>query len=91
MNYVKIKEIGDEIKPLNDYENGIRVFDDILGSSNSRLVDQYFIRGRQTDLDFYYLSQSYFDLPRRTIRKKGNTISLFNQTSKDIEYIYIYI
>ena len=28
---IKIKEISDEIKPLNEYENGIIVFDDILG------------------------------------------------------------
>ena len=28
---IKIKEINDEIKPLNEYENGIIVFDDILG------------------------------------------------------------
>ena len=31
----KFKEIGGEIKPLYEYENAIRVFDDILGSSNS--------------------------------------------------------
>ena len=28
---IKIREINDEIKPLNEYENGIIVFDDILG------------------------------------------------------------
>ena len=28
---IKIKETSDEIKPLNEYENGIMVFDDILG------------------------------------------------------------
>ena len=28
----KIKEISDEVKPLNEYQNGISVFDDILGS-----------------------------------------------------------
>ena len=38
---IKIKEISDEIKPLNEYENGIIVFDDILGSSNSRFIDQF--------------------------------------------------
>ena len=48
---IKIKEISDEIKPLNEYENGIIVFDDILGSSNSRLIDQFFIRGRHNNLD----------------------------------------
>ena len=33
---IKIKEISDEIKPLNEYENGVVVFDDILGSSNNK-------------------------------------------------------
>ena len=84
---IKIKEISDEFKPLNEYENGIIVFDDVLGSSNSRDIDQYFIRGRHNNLDIYYLSQSYFDLPKRTIRN-SNKIILFNQTLKDIEHIY---
>ena len=79
---IKIKEIGDEIRPLNEYENGIIVFDDILGSSNSRYIDQFFIRGRHNNLDIYYFSQSYFDLPKRTIRNNSNKIILFNQTLK---------
>ena len=85
---IKIKEISDEIKPLNEYENGIIVFDDVLGSSNSRDIDQFFIRGRHNNLDIYYLSQSYFDLPKRTIRNNSNKKILFNQTLKDIEHIY---
>ena len=85
---IRIKEINDEIKPPNEYENGIIVFDDVLGSSNSRLIDQFFIRGRHNNLDIYYLSQSYFDLPKRTIRNNSNKIILFNQTLKDIEHIY---
>ena len=85
---IKIKEISDKIKPLNDYENVIIVFDDILGSSNSRDIDQYFITGRHKNLDIYYLSQSYFDLPKRTIRNNSNKIILFNQTLKDFEHIY---
>ena len=88
---IKIKELSDEIKPLNEYENGIRVFDDILGSSKSRFIDQFFIRGRHNNLDIYYLSQSYFDLPKRTIRNNSNETILFNQTLKDIEHIYIEI
>ena len=85
---IKIKEINDEIKPLNEYKNSIIVFDDILGSSNSRFIDQFFIRGRHNNLNIYYLSQSYFDLPKRTIRNNSNKIILFNQTLKDIEHIY---
>ena len=66
---IKIIEISDEIKLLNEYDNCTKVFVDILGSSNSRFIDQFFIRGRRNNLDIYYLSQSYFDLPKRTIRK----------------------
>ena len=87
---IKIKEISDEMKPLSEYENAIIVFDVVLGSSNSRLVDQYFIRGRHNNLDIYYLSHSYFDLTKRTIRNNSNKIILFKQTLKDIEHIYIY-
>ena len=85
---IKIKEISDEIKPLNVYENGVIVFDDILGSPNSRFIDKFFIRGRHNNLDNYYLSQSYFDLPKRSIRNNSNKIILFNQTLKDFEHIY---
>ena len=85
---IKIKEISDEIKRVNDYENAIIVFDDILGSSNSRFIDQFFIRGRDKNLDVCYLSQSYFDLPKITIRNISNKTILFNQTLKDIEHIY---
>ena len=84
----KIKEITEETKHLSEYENAIIVFDDILGSSNSRHIDQFFIRGRHNDLDIYFLSQSYFDLPKRTIRNNSNKKILFNQTVKDIEHIY---
>ena len=85
---IEIREISDEIKPLNEYENGIIVFDDVLGSTNSRFIDQFFIRGRHNNLDIYYLSQSYFDLPKRTIRNNSSKIILFNQTLKDTEHIY---
>ena len=76
------------MKPLSENENVNIVFDNILGSSNSKLVGQYFIRTRHKDLDICYSSKSYFDLPKRTIRKNSNKIFLFNQTLKDIQRIY---
>ena len=85
---IEIEEISDEIKPVSEYENGIIVFDDILGSSESKFIDQYFIRGRHNNLDIYYLSQSHFDLPKRNIRNNCKKIFLFNQTFKDIEHFY---
>ena len=85
---IKIKELSDEVKPLNEYENGIIVFDDILGSSNNRFIDQFVIRRRHNNLDIYYLSQSYFNLPKRKKRNNSNKINLVNQTLKDFEHIH---
>ena len=85
---IKLSEIGDEMEPLNEYENGIIVFDDVLDSSNSRFIDQFFIRGRHKDLDICYLSLSYLYLSKRTIKSNSNKIVLFNQTLKDIGNIY---
>ena len=55
--------------------------------SNQKLVDPFFTRRRHTDLHVYYLSQSSFDLPKRTIRNNSNIIVLFQQTLKDVEHI----
>ena len=85
---IKIEEISDEIKPLNECENAVIVFDDVLGSSNSKYKDQFFIRGRHNIIDIYNLSQSYFNLPKRTIRNNSNKIFLFNQILKVTENIY---
>ena len=46
------------------------------------------IRGRHNNLDIYYLSQSYFDLPRRTMRYDSNKTFLFNETLKDTKKRY---
>ena len=56
--------------------------------SNQKLIDPFFTRGRHSDIDVYYLSQSYFDLPKRTIRNNSNIVILFKQTLKDVENLY---
>ena len=43
---VKIKETGEEFKPLNEYENAIMILDDFLGTSKSKYIDQFSMRGR---------------------------------------------
>ena len=79
------EDLGD--KSIQDFQNCCVVFDDML-DSNQKLIDPFFTRGRHNDLDVYFLSQSYFDLPKRTIRNNSNIIILFQQTLKDVEHIY---
>ena len=83
---VKVEEDLED-KTIQDFQNCCVVFDDMLDTSQ-KLIDPFFTRGRHNDLNVYYLSQSYFDLPKRTIRNNSNIIILFQQTLKDVEHIY---
>ena len=67
-NQYPIYNKSTEIKPINKYKGSVVIFDDMLGAENSSQKDEFFTRGRHEDLDVYYISQSYFALPRQSIR-----------------------
>ena len=64
------------------------VFDDLLLEKQNK-CECYYIRGRHSNVDCFYLSQNYFKLPRQTIRENANFICLFPQDLKNINHIYI--
>ena len=87
--YPKIKaKTSDEIEPLEHYENSTVVFDDMLLSKQESNIDLFFKRGRHNNFDIYYISQSYFHLPKNTIRNNSNIIILFKQTLRDIILLF---
>ena len=77
-----------EIKPINKYRGSVVIFDDMLGAKSSSQIDEFFSRGRHEDLDVYYISQSYFGLPRQSIRNNSDRLILFKQTLRDVESMY---
>ena len=79
---------SNEIKPINKYKGSIVIFDDMLGSKNSSQIDEFFTRGRHEDIDVYYISQSYFGLPRQSIRNNSDRLILFKQTLRDVQSMY---
>ena len=60
----------------------------MLGAGNSSQRDEFFTRGRHEDLDVYYISQSYFALPRQSITKNSARLMLFKQTLRDSQSMY---
>ena len=48
----------------------------------------FFTRGRHNNFDIYYITQSYFHVPKNTIRNNSNTIMLFKQTLGDIILLF---
>ena len=66
---IERKEVGEEIKELNECENCVNVFYDDLVLSKGQNRDQFFIGGKHENLDIFCLYQSDFDLPKRTIKE----------------------
>ena len=63
--YLNIKaQTLDEIQPLNENENSVVGFGDMLLSKQESNIDLFFTRGRHNNFDIYYISQSYFHLPK---------------------------
>ena len=79
---------SNEIKPMNKYKGSVVIFDDMLGAKNSSQIDEFFTRGRHEDLDVYYISQSFFALPRQSIRNNSDRLILFKQTLRDVQSMY---
>ena len=60
----------------------------MLGARNSSQIDEFFTGGRHEDLDVYYSSQSYFALPRQSIRNMSDKLILFKQTLRYVQSMY---
>ena len=76
--YPNIKaQTSDEIQPLENYENSTVVFDDMLLSKQGSNIDLFLTRARHKNIDFYYVYQSYFHLPKDTIRSNSTIIILY--------------
>ena len=75
-----------EISTIDDYKDCVVIFDDML-DYNQKEIHPFFTRGRHENIDVYYLSQRYFELPL-IIRDNSNIIILFKQTAKTVQNLY---
>ena len=68
-------------------QRNLLVLDDVmLGPQNK--VEAYFTRGRHNNVDVIYIAQSYFRLPRQTIRENANLFIFFAQDGKNLVHIF---
>ena len=80
------RETLQEISTIDDYKDCTVIFDDML-EQGMKDVSPFFTRGRHENIDVYYLSQRYFELPL-LIRDNSNIIILFKQTAKTVQNLY---
>jgi hypothetical protein len=74
-------------KDLDKTKKNLMIFDDLQLEKQST-CEKYYIRGRHSNVDCFYLAQNYFRLPRQTIRENANFICLFPQDLKNVNHIY---
>ena len=79
---------SNENKPISKYKRSTVKFDDRLGAGNCSQIEEFFTRGRHEGLDVYYISQSYFALPKQSIRKNSDGLIMFKQTLRDVQSMY---
>ena len=48
----------------------------------------FLLHGKHEDLVVFYISHSYFGLPRQTIRNNSDRLILFKQTLRDVQCMY---
>ena len=55
---------------------------------NKNICESYYVRGRHSNVDCFYLAQNCFKLPRQTIRENANFICLFPLYLKNLNHIF---
>ena len=81
-----VTDIPDPSLLSTDKKNLLIVDDVMIGPQNN--IENYWCRGRHNCVDCFYISQSYFRLPRQTIRENSNIFFIFPQDSKNLIHIY---
>ena len=74
-------------RDLNSEDKNLMIFDVLLLERQNK-CECYYIRGRHSNVDYFYLPQNYLKLPRQTIRENANLMCLFPQDLENINHIY---
>ena len=87
---IMIDKIDQIMNPsdLNSNKKNLIIFDDCVNMKNQNVMESYYTRGRHNNCNCIYLSQSWFELPKRSIRNNSNFIILFELGKKDSSLIY---
>ena len=83
-------ETADDVpvpEDLDANKNNLMIFDDLQLTKQNK-CENYYIRGRHSNVDCFYLAQNYFLLSRQTISENTNFICLFPQDDKNVDHIY---
>ena len=86
-NFYQSAEDVSDPRELSSEKHNLMVFDDLLVEKQNT-CESYYVRGRHSNVDCFYLAQNYLKLPRQTIRENANFICLFPEDLKSLNHIF---
>ena len=86
-NFYQSAEDVPDPRELSSEKKNLMVFDDLL-LEKQNACESYYVRGRHSNVDCFYLAQNYFKLPRQTIRENASFICTFLQEMKNLNHIF---
>ena len=86
-NFYQSAENVPDPRELSSEKKNLMVFYHLL-LEKQNTCESYYVRGRYSNVDCFYLAKNYFKLPCQTIRDYADFISMFPQDLKNLNYIF---
>ena len=77
-NFYQSAEDFPDPRELSSEKRNLMVFDDLL-LEKLNTCESYYVRGRHSNVDCFYLTQNNFNVPRQAIRENANFMSVFTR------------
>ena len=87
IGYFTFSENSAVIPPNEALPNSIFVFDDVACDKQDT-IREYFAMGRHSNVDCFYLCQTYAKIPKHLIRDNANLLLLFKQDGTNLRHAY---
>jgi len=87
IGYYAFSNNRDVILSKEALPNSIFIFDDVV-CDNQNTIREYFSMGRHTNIDCFYLCQTYAKIPKYLIRGNANFSIPFKQDGTNLQHIY---
>lgn len=88
MSYFSFSCLENNIPAPNKVRhNSLFIFDDVA-CDKQNLMREYFSMGRHSNVDCFYLCQTYAHIPKHLVRDNANLLILFKQDNLNLRHIY---
>lgn len=87
IGYFTFSNNSDVIPPSEARPNSIFVFDDVA-CDKQNTIREYFSMGRHSNVDCFYLCQTYARIPKHLLRDNANLLILFKQDGTNLKHVY---